>query len=235
MLFPYMSFDGTTRWNTSDKKIATVDSNGVVTGKSAGTVTITATCEGKSEQIKVTVLYKDVINPDDFWFTPTYALTDAGIVKGYDNQTSFRPSGVCTRAQIVTFLWRLKGQPEPKAKKCRFSDVKKTDYYYKACIWGNENHVVEGYKDGTFGPKIMCARRHAVTFLWRLAGKPEPETTKNKFNDIKSKDYYYKATLWASEKKILEGYDDGTFRPDGACLRRQMVTLLYKFDKYLNK
>ncbi len=228
-------FDGTTRWNTSDKKIATVDSNGVVTGKSAGTVTITATCEGKSEQIKVTVLYKDVINPDDFWFTPTYALTDAGIVKGYDNQTSFRPSGVCTRAQIVTFLWRLKGQPEPKAKKCRFSDVKKTDYYYKACIWGNENHVVEGYKDGTFGPKIMCARRHAVTFLWRLAGKPEPETTKNKFNDIKSKDYYYKATLWASEKKILEGYDDGTFRPDGACLRRQMVTLLYKFDKYLNK
>ena len=228
-------FDGTTRWNTSDKKIATVDSNGVVTGKSAGTVTITATCEGKSEQIKVTVLYKDVINPDDFWFTPTYALTDAGIVKGYDNQTSFRPSGVCTRAQIVTFLWRLKGQPEPKAKKCKFSDVKKTDYYYKACIWGNENHVVEGYKDGTFGPKIMCARRHAVTFLWRLAGKPEPETTKNKFNDIKSKDYYYKATLWASEKKILEGYDDGTFRPDGACLRRQMVTLLYKFDKYLNK
>ncbi|MBO4578898.1 MAG: S-layer homology domain-containing protein, partial [Clostridiales bacterium] len=83
--------------------------------------------------------------------------------------------------------------------------------------------------------QIVCARRHAVTFLWRLAGKPSPKTTKNKFSDVKKSDYFYKATLWASEKKILAGYDDGTFRPNGDCLRRQMVTFLYKYDKNINK
>ena len=135
---------------------------------------------------------------------------------------------------MITFIWRMAGEPAPKSKTCNFKDVKSTDYFFKACIWGNENHIVEGYKDGTFGPQITCARKHAVTFLWRLAGKPEPTTKNNKFSDVKEKDYFYKATLWASEKKILEGYNDNTFRPGGACLRRQMVTFLYKYDKFVN-
>lgn len=228
--------DGTSKWVSSDKKIATVDSSGKITGKMAGTVTITETAGSKKSTVKVTVLYKDVTDPDSFWFTPTYVLTDKGIVKGYDNQTRFKPSYKCTRGQMVTFIWRLAGQPEPKSKKCKFTDVKETDYFYKACIWGNEKGIVEGYKNGTFGPGIICARRHAVTFLWRYAGKPDPKSTKTtKFTDISSKDYFYKATLWASEKKILEGYDDNTFRPNGVCLRRQMVTFLYKFDKYVNQ
>ena len=222
-------------WKTSDKKVATVDANGKVTLKMAGSVTITASAAGQSATCKVQVLYKDVTNSKDFWYTPTYYLTDKNVVKGYANQTEFRPANVCTRAQMVTFIWRLMGEPKPKTTASKFSDVKKTDYFYKACLWGNENHIVEGYKNGTFGPQIICARRHAVTFLWRLAGKPEPSTKKNKFSDLKTSDYYYKATLWASEKKILEGYDDGTFRPDGDCLRRQMVTFLYKYDKYINK
>ncbi|MBP5653976.1 MAG: S-layer homology domain-containing protein, partial [Clostridiales bacterium] len=86
----------------------------------------------------------------------------------------------------------------------------------------------------TFGPNIVCARRHAVTFLWRYAGKPEPSVKKNKFSDVSDTDYFYKATLRATEKNILVGYSDGTFRPNGNCLRRQMVTLLYKYDKYIN-
>ncbi|MCR4670156.1 MAG: S-layer homology domain-containing protein, partial [Saccharofermentans sp.] len=127
------------------------------------------------------------------------------------------------------------GEPAPKTKTCKFDDVKEKDYFYKAVIWGNENHIVEGYKDNTFRPQDKCARRHAVTFLWRLAGKPEPGKNAKKFNDVKEKDYFYKATLWASDMKILAGYDDGTFKPDGDCLRRQMVTFLYKYDKYVNK
>jgi len=182
----------------------------------------------------VTVLYRDVTNKGDFWYAPTNALTAKGVVKGYDNQTTFKPSKNCTRAQMVTFIWRLQGEPEPESSTCKFSDVKKSDYFYKACIWGNENHIVEGYGNGTFGPQIVCARKHAVTFLWRLAGQPEPKSTENKFKDVKEKDYFYYATLWASEKGILAGYNDGTFRPNGDCLRRQMVTFLYKYDKKIN-
>ena len=222
-------------WKSSDTKKAAVDKNGKVTAKMAGSVTITATAAGKSAKCKVTLLYKDVTNSEDFWYTPTNYLTAKNVVKGYDNQTKFKPANKCTRAQMVTFIWRLMGEPKPKTSKCKFSDVKKSDYFYKACIWGNENHIVEGYKDGTFGPQIVCARRHAVTFLWRLAGKPSPKATKNKFSDVKKSDYFYKATLWASEKKILAGYDDGTFRPNGDCLRRQMVTFLYKYDKNITK
>ena len=222
-------------WKSSDTKIATVDVNGKITAKMAGEVTITATAAGKSAKCVVTVLYKDVTNSKDFWYAPTNYLTAKGVVKGYDNQTKFKPANKCTRAQMVTFIWRLQGEPKPKASKCKFSDVKKTDYFYKACIWGNENHIVEGYKNGTFGPQIVCARRHAVTFLWRLAGKPSPKNAKNKFKDVKKSDYFYTATLWASEKKILAGYSDGTFRPNGDCLRRQMVTFLYKYDRYINK
>ena len=221
-------------WKSSDTKVAAVDANGKITTKMAGTVTITAAAAGKTATCVVTVLYKDVTNSKDFWYNPTNYLTTKGVVKGYDKQTKFKPANVCTRAQMVTFIWRLQGEPKPKTSKCKFSDVKKTDYFYKACIWGNEKHIVEGYKDGTFGPKIVCARRHAVTFLWRLAGQPKPSSSKNKFKDVKEKDYYYKACLWASEKGILAGYSDGTFRPNGDCLRRQMVTFLYKYDKFVN-
>ena len=218
-------------WKSSDTKVATVDSSGKITAKMAGTVTITATATGKSANCTVTVLYKDVTNPKDFWFEPTNYLTAKGVVKGYDKQTKFKPANKCTRAQMVTFIWRLMGEPAPKAQTCKFSDVKQKDYFYKACIWGNENHIVEGYKNGTFGPQIVCARKHAVTFLWRLADKPQAKTAKNPFKDVKKSDYFYKATLWASEKGILAGYKDGTFRPNGDCLRRQMVTFLYKYDK----
>ena len=221
-------------WKSSDTKVATVDSSGKITGKMAGVINISATAAGKTASCRVTVLYKDVTNSSDFWYEPTYYLTEKNVVKGYDNQTLFKPSNECTRAQMVTFIWRLSGEPDPKAKTCKFSDVKKSDYFYKACIWGNENHIVEGYKDGTFGPQIVCARKHAVTFLWRLAKQPEPKAKSNKFKDVKTSDYFYKATLWASEMKILAGYADGTFKPDGDCLRRQMVTFLYKYDKYVN-
>ena len=184
----------------------------------------------KKKICDVTVLYRDVTDSEDFWYQPTNYLTEKGVVKGYDDQTIFKPANNCTRAQMVTFIWRLQGEPEPESTTCKFKDVKEKDYFYKACIWGNENHIVEGYKDGTFGPQIVCARMHAVTFLWRLAGEPDPQSDTNKFKDVKEKDYFYTATLWASEQGILAGYKDGTFKPNGDCLRRQMVTFLYKYD-----
>ena len=221
-------------WKSSDTKTASVDSKGKVTAKQAGTVTITASAAGLKTTVKVTVLYKDVTDTSDFWYAPTNYLTAAGAVKGYDKQTLFKPSNNCTRAQMVTFLYRLQGEPKTKSDKCRFPDVKSSDYFYKPVIWAVEKGITTGYSDGNFKPQNVCTRAQTVTFLWRMANKPKPTAKKNPFSDVKTTDYFYTATLWASEKKILAGYDDGTFQPQGKCLRRQMVTFLYKYDKYIN-
>ena len=224
------------RWKSSNTEVVSVDSKGNITAKMAGHALVRVDLGSEISLVyPINVLYKDVTSKDDFWYGPTYYLTYWGVVRGYDKQTKFKPANKCTRAQMVTFIWRLQGEPEPKSTTCKFSDVNKSDYFYKACIWGNENHIVEGYKDGTFGPQIVCARKHAVTFLWRLAEKPEPKSSENKFSDVKKGDYFYKATIWASEMGILAGYNDGTFRPNGDCLRRQMVTFLYKYDIFVNK
>ena len=180
------------------------------------------------------ILYKDVRDPSKFWYEPTYYLTSKNVVKGYDNQTKFKPGNKCTRAQMVAFLWRLNGSPAPKSKTCKFSDVMKGTYYYKAVIWAVENGITTGLSKKKFGPAGVCTRAQTVTFLWRMAGKPEPANTKNKFKDVKKSDYFYKAVLWASDNKIVAGYKDGTFKPSGKCLRRQMVTFLYKYDKAVN-
>ena len=221
-------------WSSADTSIATVDSNGKVKGKKAGTVKISAKSNGGVGTCEVTVLYKDVINSSDFWFKPTNYLTAAGVVKGYDNQTRFKPANECTRAQMLTFMWRLAGSPAPGSSTCSFPDVNSSDYFFKPVIWAVEKGITTGYGDGTFKPQNVCTRAQTVTFLWRMAGKPAPSSTRSRFSDVDSSAYYYKATLWASEKNILAGYDDGTFQPDGKCLRRQMVTFLYKYDKYVN-
>ena len=221
-------------WKTSDKNIAAVDANGKITAKSAGTVTITATAAGKTAKCSVTVLYKDVTDSKDFWFAPTNYLTAKGVVKGYDNQTLFKPANECSRAQMVTFLYRLQGQPKTKATSCTFTDVKEGEYYYKPVIWAVEKGITTGYSDGTFKPQNVCTRAQTVTFLWRMANKPAPQSKTCSFTDVKKTDYFYNAVIWASEKKIVAGYDNGTFKPNDKCLRRQMVTFLYKYDKYVN-
>ena len=221
-------------WKSSDSKVATVDKNGKVTTKMAGTATITASALGVSAECKVTVLYKDVTNTSDFWYAPTNYLTAKGVVKGYANQTEFRPANDCTRAQMITFLYRLQGEPKTKSGECKFTDVKSKDYFYKPVIWAVEQGITTVPSDKKFNPQTVCTRAMTVTFLWRMAGKPEPGKNAKTFPDVKKTDYFYKATLWASEMKILAGLPDGTFQPQGKCLRRQMVTFLYKYDKYVN-
>ncbi len=221
-------------WKSSDTGIAAVDSAGKITAKQAGTVTITATVAGKSASCVVTVLYKDVTNSKDFWYAPTNYLTAAGVVKGYDKQTKFKPTNECSRAQMVTFLWRLNGSPNPKSKTTTFKDIETSDYFYKPVLWAVEKGITTGVTKEKFNPKGICTRAQTVTFLWRMANKPEPKAKTSKFKDVNAKDYFCKAAIWASEKKILAGYDDNTFRPKGHCLRRQMVTFLYKYDKFIN-
>ncbi|MBO4460680.1 MAG: S-layer homology domain-containing protein [Clostridiales bacterium] len=222
-------------WKSSDTKIATVDSSGKVTSKQAGTVTITAAAAGNTATATVTVLYKDVTNTKDFWFAPTNYLTAANVVKGYDKQTKFKPANDCTRAQMVTFLWRLAGEPAPKSTTTKFKDIKSKDYFYKPVLWAVEKGITTGVSKTKFNPKGVCTRAQTVTFLWRMANKPAPKAKTCKFSDVKKKDYFYNPVIWASEQKIVAGYSDGTFKPQGKCLRRQMVTFLYKYDNFVNK
>jgi len=227
------------KYSSSDSSVftyksKTIDKDTYTTvfeAKKAGTGKMITKLQTDVTYTEVRVLYKDVTRKGDFWYEPTYALSDSGIVKGYAGQTEFRPQNECTRAQMVTFLWRLNGSPAPKAKTTSFADVKKGAYYFKAVIWAVEQGITTGISKDKFAPEGVCTRAQTVAFLWRMAGKPEPKAKTCKFSDVKNGDYFYKATIWASEKKIVAGYSDGTFQPKGKCLRRQMVTFLYKYSK----
>ncbi len=112
----------------------------------------------------------------------------------------------------------------------RYYDVNDdSKYYYKPVYWAADKAITKGYDNVYFGPQNNCTREAVVTFLWRLAGKPEPKSTKNPFKDVQSGKYYYKAVLWAAEQGITKGYSDGTFRPDDTCLREHVVTFLYRY------
>ena len=183
--------------------------------------------------IPIRVLYNDVTRESDYWYVPVNWGAEVGVVGGYSDGT-FRPANDCSRAQMVSFLWRMNGCPDPTITKNPFKDVKDTKaYYYKAMLWGYEKGIVGGYKVSgglEFRPDNVCTRAQAVSFLWRMAGKPEPAGNKNAFSDNKNKDaYYYQAVLWASEKGITGGYSDGTFRPANNCSRAQLVTFLYRY------
>ena len=147
------------------------------------------------------------------------------ITSGYDDG-SFRPDQVCTRAQVVTFLWRAAGEPEPNLKLNPFRDVSESAYYYKAVLWALENGVTTGNSASTFNPNGECTRAQVVTFLWRAAGEPEPSSTANPFRDVSSSAYYCKAVLWALENGITTGNTSTTFNPTGKCTRAHVVTFL---------
>ncbi len=127
----------------------------------------------------------------------------------------------------MTFLWRAKGCPEPKSTDNPFTDVKSTDYFYKAVLWAKENDVTAGTSATTFSPNAGCTRAQVVTFQWRANGKPAPGSSANPFKDVTG-GYYYDAVLWAVEKNITKGTSDTTFSPDATCTRGQIVTFLYR-------
>ena len=144
------------------------------------------------------------------------------------SETTFGPKKTCTREQIVTFLWHAMGDPTPETAENPFTDVKKKHYFYKAVLWAVESGVTSGVDDNLFGVGQPCTRAQAMTFLWNALGKPEPTITENPFKDVKKKQYYYKAVLWAVENGITSGVDSETFGVNQSCTRGQIVTFLYK-------
>ena len=142
--------------------------------------------------------------------------------------TTFGPNDGCTRAQVVTFLWRAAGQPEPTGSRNPFTDVSSSAYYYKAVLWAVENGITAGTSATTFSPDGTCTRAQIVTFLWRYEGMPAPASAGNSFVDVPTGAYYEKAVLWAAESNVTAGTSATTFSPDSTCTRAQVVTFLYR-------
>ena len=152
----------------------------------------------------------------------------ANTVTNGTSDSTFSPDEGCTRAQVVTFLWRAAGKPAPASSESPFSDVKEGAYYYNAVLWAVENGITNGTSDTTFSPDETCTRAQIVTFLWRYEEQPAPAGTSNPFADVKPSAYFGSAVLWAVEKGITNGTSATTFAPEDTCTRAQVVTFLYR-------
>ena len=166
----------------------------------------------------------------DAYYAPAVEWALKNEVTDGTSATTFSPDAGCTRAQIVTFLWRAAGCPEPKSSVNPFTDVEEGAYYSKAVLWAVENGITDGTGDGTtFSPDLTCTRDQTVTFLWRAEKSPAVGTA-NPFTDVEADAYYAGATNWAVANGVTDGTGDGTtFSPADDCTRAQIVTFLYRF------
>ena len=154
---------------------------------------------------------------------------DWAVEKGITNGVSsnmFAPNDPCTRAQIVTFLWRAAGSPAPKSMSS-FTDVPADAFYAKAVAWAVENGITSGTGEGKFSPNSTCTRAQAVTFLYRASGSPAV-SGKAEFSDVSSTAFYADAVAWAAKKGITTGIGGGLFGSDNDCTRGQIVTFLWR-------
>ena len=140
---------------------------------------------------------------------------------------TFAPNASCTRGQMVTFLWKAAGSPEPKSLTTAFTDVKSGAYYEKAVAWAVENKVTTGTSATTFSPDATVTRGQSVTFLWKANNSPAAEGT-SAFTDVAAGVYYAPAVAWAVEKGVTSGMSATTFAPNSDCTRAQIVTFLYR-------
>lgn len=171
--------------------------------------------------------YRDV-SKDSYYYDAVQWASNKGITNGVADGV-FAPDWVCTRGQIVTFLWRSVGSPAPKTAEMTFADVAEDAYYAQAVLWAVENGITKGMSETTFSPDQTCTRAHAVAFLYRLAGSPA--VTGSSFQDVAADAYYNAAVAWAVQQDITKGTSETTFSPNETCTRAQIVTFLYRMDQ----
>ena len=211
-------------------------------GAYAGTVTVQV-ADGMAYTVKLVPVaapkpttrplnnpFEDVAENNYFYDPVLWAVNhDPQITKG-TSETTFSPEKTCTRAQVVTFLWRAASEPKPAGGNNPFSDVAEGRYYYDAVLWAVGAGVTNGVDDTHFGPDSACTRGQVVTFLYRADKGSVQKDAKNPFTDVAAGAYYYEPVLWAvnSEAQITNGTSETTFSPDAACKRGQIVTFLYR-------
>lgn len=217
--------DKLTVTDASGKTISTTDKgNGKFTFTMPnGKVSVTATF--KQTSVTPSTGFVDV-PASAYYANAVKWAVEQGITTG-TSATTFSPEASCTRAQMVTFLWRAAGSPAPKATTTAFTDLDKSAYYYDAVLWAVEQGITTGTSATTFSPNATVTRGQTVTFLYRFAGQPAVSGSSS-FADVNSSDYYAAAVQWAKEQGITSGTSTKTFSPKSNCTRGQIVTFLYR-------
>ncbi len=216
-------------------KLTVTDKNGNVlklTDKGDGKYSFTMP-DGKVE-VKA-VFAKEVktspfgdVSTDAYYYKAVQWAQEKGITDGISSDL-FGPKQPCTRSQIVTFLWRAAGSPEPKGTAAGMTDVVPGSYYAKAVAWAVENGITTGTAEGTFSPDATCTRAQAVTFLARAQNAKA--TGKTAFSDVPANSYFADAVAWAQANGVTTGTSETTFSPDNDCTRAQIVTFLYRANQ----
>ena len=216
-------------------KLTVTDKNGNVlklTDKGDGKYSFTMP-DGKVE-IKAVFAKKvetspfDDVSADAYYNQAVQWAQEKGITDGISSDL-FGPKQPCTRSQIVTFLWRAAGSPEPKGTAAGMTDVVPGSYYAKAVAWAVENGITTGTAEGTFSPDATCTRAQAVTFLARAQNAKA--TGKTAFSDVPADSYFADAVAWAQANGVTTGTSETTFSPDSDCTRAQIVTFLYRANQ----
>ena len=171
-------------------------------------------------------VFNDVQDSSSYYYTPVYWAQKNGVVSGFSSDT-FGAKTKCTRAQIITFLYRLFGKGEASTQPCSFTDVPESSYYYDAINWAYRHHITNGTSDTTFSPDKSCTRGQIVTFLYNYLGKGQTCQT-SAFQDVSKGSYYFQAVNWAVAKGVTSGTSNSTFSPDRTCTRAEAVTFLYR-------
>lgn len=172
-----------------------------------------------------TFVFDDVKDSEKFYYNPVYWAYKTGITAGTSEKT-FSPTAVCTRAQIVTMLWKKAGSPASSMDISKFTDVKADKFYAKAVAWALEKGITTGTTQTTFSPNAKCTRAQAMTFLYKME-KAQNTSSANPFSDVSKEKYYYNPVLWGVANGITTGTTQTTFTPSGEVNRGQMVTFLY--------
>ena len=165
------------------------------------------------------------VKSGDYYYDAVLWAAKNGITSGTD-AVHFSPEQPCTRGQIVTFLWRAAGSPEPKGTAAGMTDVVSDSYYEKAVAWAIENGITTGTGDGKFSPDDTCTRAQAVTFLARALNAKAASAAE--FSDVPTDSYFADAVAWAAANGVTEGIGGGLFGSDNDCTRGQIVTFLYR-------
>ena len=195
----------------------------------AGNVEVKAVFEKNATPPAPTVNPFVDVPAGSFYYDAVLWAVEKGVTTG-TSATTFEPDGSCTRAQAVTFLWRVAGCPAPKSAAMPFTDVKAGSFYYDAVLWAVENGITKGTSETTFEPEGICTRAQIVTLIWRAQKSPAAGTD-NPFNDVKAGSFYETAVLWAVKAGVTKGTSAVTFEPEGICTRAQIVTLIWRCMK----
>ena len=215
-----------------DELIVTGSSGGKIGVRDGGSGKYIFTMPASSVTVKASFrpVGSSVKNPftdvaeQDYFYQPVLWAVEKGITNGI-SATTFSPNGSCTRAQMVTFLWRANGSPKATGS-TPFTDVNAGAYYYDAVLWAVEKGITNGTSASTFSPDAVLTRSQAVTFLYRAAGSPV--VSGNSFDDVDSDAWYANAVIWAVSEGVTVGTGGNHFSPDAPCTRGQIVTFLYR-------